>query len=489
MERKTYTATAEGIEKAEKALNTLGFASQILFAKSINVARNIVTKFFNTSSGIQPDTFQRICQHLNLNWEEIAGIKPEKEPQPSTTQEPNKTKLPENQTKETIKKTQITLLNKQEQTIKANITFKSIFSSKEDTEICANILKDYSGNPVKIEDTNEGITNLYIEASTDEIHKLISNIKTGELRAVNSLIIDNIQIDKWDLVKIIINKVEPFINEDLFQNIDLTDVDLSFTYIGNTDLTETDLSDADLSDTNLTRANLTNADLSKTSLIRANLTRTYLIDAYLREADLKDANLSRANLTRANLRGVNLIRANIQDADLTRANLREADLKDANLSRANLSRANLREVNFSGANLSRANLSDVNLSNANLKGANLSDVDLGDAYLSDADLSDCDLNFTNFRDANLSGVNLTHASLIRANLIRVNLSDANLIGTNLNRVNLSDACLIDANLIRANLTDINLSGAKVKNCRFGNNTGMTEFLKEDLIQRGAIFYD
>jgi Pentapeptide repeats (8 copies) len=50
---------------------------------------------------------------------------------------------------------------------------------------------------------------------------------------------------------------------------------------------------------------------------------------------------------------------------------------------------------------------------------------------------------------------------------------------NLSRANLSDANLSDANLIDAN----------VKNARFGNNQGISEPIKRDLIQKGAIFED
>jgi uncharacterized protein YjbI with pentapeptide repeats len=74
---------------------------------------------------------------------------------------------------------------------------------------------------------------------------------------------------------------------------------------------------------------------------------------------------------------------------------------------------------------------------------------------------------------------LTNVSLSGANLVRANLSDANLSGANLS----------DANLSGANLSGANLSGAVVEKARFGANLGLTEEMKLDLKQRGAVFED
>ena len=111
-----------------------------------------------------------------------------------------------------------------------------------------------------------------------------------------------------------------------------------------------------------------------------------------------------------------------------------------------------------------ADLRGVNLRIADLRRANLSDADLRRANLSDADLS----------HANLSGVNLSHANLSGAIL-----SDANLSGANLSGVF----------LIGAILSGAILSGAEVENARFGDNLGISQTMKLDLIRRGAIFED
>jgi uncharacterized protein YjbI with pentapeptide repeats len=143
-------------------------------------------------------------------------------------------------------------------------------------------------------------------------------------------------------------------------------------------------------------------------------------------------------------------------------------------------------------------LKGVNLSDVNLSGANLSFAELHNANLSGADLSSANLRGANLRNANLSGTNLHNANLSAnlsdANVSGADLSDANLIGATLGFANLSNANVSRANLSGAKLNstdmrDVNLIGANVKNARFSSNLGISEFVKEDLIERGAIFED
>jgi uncharacterized protein YjbI with pentapeptide repeats len=62
-------------------------------------------------------------------------------------------------------------------------------------------------------------------------------------------------------------------------------------------------------------------------------------------------------------------------------------------------------------------------------------------------------------------------------------------GSNDYYADLRGADLRDANLRDANLSDANLSVIQVEKTRFRNNLGITEELKKDLINRGAIFED
>ena len=213
---------------------------------------------------------------------------------------------------------------------------------------------------------------------------------------------------------------------------------------------------------------------------------------------------------RRNLRGADLSSANLSGADLSSAYLSGADLSSAYLSGADLRDADLIRTDLSGADLSGADLRDANLRGANLSGANLSGAYLSGAYLRNTkidektklghkwrkvwaivnqgakgqDLSGTDLSGTELSDTDLRGANLIRADLSNARLVQTNLSSANLI-----RANLSGADLSNSQLLAANLTDVDLSGAKVKNTHFGYNSGISDYLKRDLIARGAIFED
>ncbi len=242
-----------------------------------------------------------------------------------------------------------------------------------------------------------------------------------------------------------------------------------------------------LINSNLSNKYLVGCNLSNFNLSLANLRGAYLILANLSHANLSGANLigaylSFANLSGANLRGANLRGANLSGADLNHADLRGANLRGANLSGADLSFANLRGANLIGANLSHANLRGADLNHANLIGAYLRG-----AYLILANLSHANLSGANLSHANLSGAYLSFANLSHANLSGANLSYADLRGADLNHANLRGADLNHANLIGTYLILANLSLANVKNARFDYNSGVSEFLKQDLITRGAKF--
>ncbi len=72
-------------------------------------------------------------------------------------------------------------------------------------------------------------------------------------------------------------------------------------------------------------------------------------------------------------------------------------------------------------------------------------------------------------------------------MVGANLSGANLTQADLSETSLIDANLRDANLISANLSATNLIDAEVKNARFGNNLGLSDQMRHNLIERGAIF--
>ncbi|BAZ33704.1 hypothetical protein NIES4074_62180 (plasmid) [Cylindrospermum sp. NIES-4074] len=72
-QRITYKASMQGIEKATRTLQRLGFGSKKLFGESKGISRSTVTKFFQRQP-IQLDSFKSICEALTLDWAEIVEI-------------------------------------------------------------------------------------------------------------------------------------------------------------------------------------------------------------------------------------------------------------------------------------------------------------------------------------------------------------------------------------------------------------------------------
>ena len=131
-------------------------------------------------------------------------------------------------------------------------------------------------------------------------------------------------------------------------------------------------------------------------------------------------------------------------------------------------------ADFAGGNFLANNLNNIQLS-----GANLHRTNFRGAVLTDADLSEANLSYSKLSGADLSGAYLENANLSHANLRSASRAVANLIGADLSYANLTDV----------NLTNTNFTEAKVSKALFGNNEGLSEQMKVNLISRGAIFDD
>jgi len=420
------TASSEGVKIAEKALIRLGFDSKSNFAESQPVSRSTVTRFFKCQP-IQVSSFKTICKALTLDWRRIAELSEDK-----PSQVPGIIDCINPDVNEGVEKMltptfdfQVTEIDKKNHTIKAEIKLTGDINTFGNSSWVEFILQKIAGDTIKITDIKEGSIRLTVEGSQEDIDRLVSLIKSGELKEVSGFPVADVQIlsesseddesnelnNKWHLVREIVTQG-----------------------IIHGNLSGVDLSDADLSGAELIRADLSGADLSGADLIRANLSGANLSGAYLSGANLSSADLSGADLIRADLSGAKLFHAYLRGANLIRANLSGADLIDADLIDADLS----------GADLSGANLSRAFLSGANLIGANLSGADLSGANLRGADLRSADLNGADLSGAFLSGANLRGADL---------------------------------------------SKTTVEKARFSSNSGISESMKQDLIKQGAIFED
>ncbi|MBE9209706.1 pentapeptide repeat-containing protein [Nostoc sp. LEGE 06077] len=154
------------------------------------------------------------------------------------------------------------------------------------------------------------------------------------------------------------------------------------------------------------------------------------------------------------------------------------DLRNVDLSGVYLGKTNRRGNNVK-ADLEEINLSGVILSNAVLKGANLNGANLSEANLSKANLSELNGKIVVLNDANCSRTNFEGANLKGACLRRANLSSADLSNTDIR----------DADFIDANLSGTNFSGAKVQGALFGNNLGLSQKAKSELVADGVIFFE
>ncbi len=149
-------------------------------------------------------------------------------------------------------------------------------------------------------------------------------------------------------------------------------------------LTEANLSQYDLSNTYLAEIPFDEADFRGADLSGADLENAYMVRTDFQGANLSGAKLSKSTLNKANLRA-----ANLRGADLRAANLEEADLHGTDLEGANLNNADL-----ANSNLSKAKFTQTDLTNTSLVGANLREVDLSGAKLNGADFSKADLKGT-----------------------------------------------------------------------------------------------
>ncbi|MEH2467841.1 pentapeptide repeat-containing protein [Nostoc sp.] len=310
----TITASPKGVEVAKNTLIRLGFESRLNFAKSQLLARSTVTKFFQ-GKPIQLDSFKRICEALKLNWREITGLTEEKQPKQLSTSSYSSPGSDGVVEQVQPKHRQVTVIDKQSKKIQVVIILEGDIDSVKNWKIIQSAIREYSGDTIQITDIKEGSIRLFVEGSPEDIERLVSRIKSGELKTITGFPVEDVQIlsessnddkstesdEKWRLVQEIVN--QPVVMREL---------------------SGADLSDADLSSANLSGANLFSADLSNANLSGANLSGANLSGANLSGVDLSYADLFSANLSGANLSGANLFSANLSGADLSGADLESA---------------------------------------------------------------------------------------------------------------------------------------------------------------------
>jgi uncharacterized protein YjbI with pentapeptide repeats len=526
--RITVIASVQGIEQAERALIRLGYESKTNFAEAQLVARSAVTKFFCRQS-IQLDTFQRVCEGLKLDWQEIVDLESDVGiGQLAKAGQPEVVEMSATATNETVGTT-LAIARKITKEIARKITVRDVQGQTKAEIVLAGdletvdhnfkatlevLLQNYGGATIQITDIKPGSIKITIQGSPEDIERLREQIAAGELTQMNDYGIIDFSIlenespsasqnlssrTKWERIQAI--KTQPQLHRQL----------------RNADLSDADLRGADLRGANLIGADLIGADLRETVIDAS----TQLDQKWRLVHEILNFQASRRNLSWANLRGANLSWADLRDANLSGANLSGADLRDANLSGTDLRGAvidastqldqkwrSVYEIVNPGASrrnlnaaLSAVALSAVALGAVALGGTALSAVALGGAALSlgrvalrGADQRKIALHGTDLSGANLNLVDLRLADLGEADLSKADLRGAILSEADLRGAILSEADLRLAVLNRADLRGANLRGAVLKDAmvvktQFGHGRGLSQEEKQDLARRGAIFDD
>jgi len=404
-------------------------------AEAAGVDEKTVGRFFRQEQAVDESTARAICQALDVNANEVIDFSSRVKPEDKNGHLSNFNECKATDVASTATDDSASVSEREPNTSdekRSSYAVAGTYSQVNEPKIKAilALLKDISEDTsITIVDIEKGSIKLILEASQAGLEKLEKLFKAGKLSQVLDISVEDVCFIDTDTSK-------------SGEEIKSTDKKrLAFTIAGD----------------------ITQADIAKLKAAFAQTSE--------REVDMEDEEKSHLiqEIIQNGAQGRNLSGTNLRCANLSDTNLRCAKLIFANLSSANLSSANLIGANLIGSKLIGANLSYTKLSDAKLIGAKL----IG------AKLIGANLSYANLSYAKLSDAKLSYAKLISANLSYAKLSYANLSYANVSYANLSGA----------NLSGANLSGANVKNARFGKNLGIPESIKNNLIQRGAIFED
>lgn len=430
---RSLVATEIGVKRAKEALIDLGITQTVLAEKRLKYSRSTVSNFFNRKP-IAHENFTEICKILKLEWRDIAEIAEEEATQ-DDAQESSATATISKSAKEEFQ--QIDDKVKQvEKQIRLAFAIAGTVNQVDEAKLNAivKLLRQITGDAsIEIVDIQEGSIKLILTGTPEALVKIQTLYRSGKLKTIKGILVLNIGFEN-------------------LSGTDLRRIDLSKILVSNVSLKNLEVNNR-VNDfiAEILRLSITICLFTIISMLMGLFTFHWLTILSLfillslemfRRLDLRKVDLSGANLSEVDLSGAILWGANLSKADLSGANLWGADLSGTNFKGADIS-----ETDLSGANLRRADLRGVNLSRANFRRANLSEADL-------------------------RGANLSKANLSKANLRATDLSETNLTG---------------ANFRNADLREANFNNAIVEFTRFGCNQGISQYMKNDLISRGALF--
>ncbi len=155
-------------------------------------------------------------------------------------------------------------------------------------------------------------------------------IKIVNFKIFNSDVNSNIHWRKIRFKEIMKNELIYF-KEGVFQNADISEIDLRYSKFDKVCIKSSKVNKADMSNSDLTRADIKDCEMR-------NINLSYSL--------LDEAKLEGCDMSYSNLRGINLRGAKIKNCILTDADLRYADLTNCDLSGTDISSADFRYAKF-----------------------------------------------------------------------------------------------------------------------------------------------
>jgi len=204
---------------------------------------------------------------------------------------------------------------------------------------------------------------------------------------------------------------------NLFDKMNLSNVNLAGVDIGSSSLNGKDLSGA----------NLSYVDLSNQDLEGTNLTNVFLLRTDLSGNDLRQTPLENTNFRFTNLSGSKLPDSILTNNDFYSAELKNMDFGGKNLSNSIFSLADFEDTNMIEVNVEYSSFVDVDFSqikNKSLKGANMDHGSFSYSSFVDVELP-MKLEHVNFNKAKMNGVNFENRSIFGTLFQETNLNNAN----------------------------------------------------------------
>jgi uncharacterized protein YjbI with pentapeptide repeats len=239
-----------------------------------------------------------------------------------------------------------------------------------------------------------------------------------------------------------------------------------------------------------------------------------LVGLRLEECDLSGIDWSSAVLFEANAQGASFACCDLRDSRWKRANLTKADLTGANLAGARLSEVNLQgslceNVNFERSRWSHTTGRQLVLSRCHLTGARLEacehpEVRFEAVLAQEAHFRGCLFPQAHFRESLFNRACFRECSLVKGTFRFGSFRETEFVKCAFNKADLSHVDLRDGRLSECDFGEANLEQADLRGCRlegtkwqktlvhgmrFSANSGLTEVLQKELVDRGAVLVE